>query len=202
MGEERLDCRGLACPGPVLRAKELIERGNVAGLCVVVDNGAAKENVSRLLGRMGYEVSVSEGEGIFEVSGKRLDPGTACEIAESPDTDDRESMIAVMVATDRMGNGDDILGRKLLTNFVGTLKEMGPELWRLIFVNGGVKLTIDDSDCLPTLKALEEDGIHILVCGTCLNHFGLLDKKQVGETTNMLDIVTALQLADKVITLT
>ncbi|MBW1767386.1 MAG: DsrE family protein, partial [Deltaproteobacteria bacterium] len=58
---------------------------------------------------------------------------------------------------------------------------------------------IEGSDVLPVIQELENDGIHILVCGTCLTHFNLLDQKQVGETTNMLDIVTAMQLADKVI---
>jgi len=48
-------------------------------------------------------------------------------------------------------------------------------------------------------KTVLKQGLHILVCGTCLTHFNLLDKKQVGNTTNMLDIVTAMQLADKVI---
>jgi hypothetical protein len=54
---------------------------------------------------------------------------------------------------------------------------------------------------VPVLKDYEESGLTILVCGTCLTHFDLLDQKQVGETTNMLDIVTAMQLADKVINL-
>ena len=52
---------------------------------------------------------------------------------------------------------------------------------------------------LDKLKALADAGCSILVCGTCLEHFGLLDKKQVGDTTNMLDIITGMQLADKVI---
>ena len=110
--------------------------------------------------------------------------------------------IAVLVGTDCMGRGDDVLGQKLLGNFIGTLKELGKELWRLILLNGGVKLSIEGSDGLGTLQDLERDGVQILVCGTCLNHFGLLEKKRVGETTNMLDIVTALQLADKVISIT
>ena len=107
----------------------------------------------------------------------------------------------VMVAADRLGRGDDELGAKLMVNFLKTLKEMGNALWRLVLVNNGVKLTIEDSVVLPDLKELEESGILILVCGTCLDHFNLLDKKVVGETTNMLDIVTAMQLADKVITI-
>jgi selenium metabolism protein YedF len=86
-----------------------------------------------------------------------------------------------------------------MVNFLRTLKEMGDELWRLVFVNNGVKLTIDDSDVLEDLKDYENNSLKIMVCGTCLDHFNLLDRKQVGETTNMLDIVTAMQLADKVI---
>jgi hypothetical protein len=60
-------------------------------------------------------------------------------------------------------------------------------------------LTVTGAETLPTLQELEGKGTYILVCGTCLTHFDLLGKKQVGETTNMLDIVTAMQLADKVI---
>ena len=73
------------------------------------------------------------------------------------------------------------------------------ELWRLVFVNSGVKLTIDGAGTLEDLQGLEEEGLTFLVCVTCLDHFSLLEKKRVGQTTNMLDIVTAMQLADKVI---
>ena len=104
-----------------------------------------------------------------------------------------------MCATDRIGFGDDELGLKLMINYLRTLKEMGRELWRLVLVNNGVKLTIDGSEVLDDLKQYEKEGLKIMVCGTCLNHFNLLEKKRVGETTNMLDIVTAMQLADKVI---
>ncbi len=71
----------------------------------------------------------------------------------------------------------------------------------LVFVNNGVKLTIGGSPVLEDLQVYEKEGLKILVCGTCLDHFKLLEKKQAGETTNMLDIVTPMQLADKVIAL-
>jgi selenium metabolism protein YedF len=200
MIEEKLDCRGLACPSPVLKTREVLERGNVARVSILVDNSAAQENVSRFLSRMGYAVSLSEREGAMEVMGMRGESEAPCPIMEEHPSPDQGSRIAVLVGTEAMGKGDDVLGRKLIINFIGTLKEMGPELWRLIFLNGGVKLAVEGSECLATLQALEKEGIHILVCGTCLHHFELLEKKQVGETTNMLDIVTALQLADKVIT--
>lgn len=189
----------MACPNPVLQTKEVIDRGNIDRLIVTVDNPAAKENVGRFLSRMGYEVSFAEDEGVFEVTGIKGVSSVACEVTEELKATESRSRIAVLVGTDRLGKGDDTLGRKLIVNFMGTLKEMGPELWRLILLNGGVKLSVEGSECLPALQALEKEGISILVCGTCLNFFELLEKKRVGETTNMLDIVTAMQLADKVI---
>lgn len=88
-----------------------------------------------------------------------------------------------------------------MISFLRTLREMGSDLWRLVFVNNGVKLTIDGSEVLADLKGYAKEGLKILVCGTCLTHFDLLERKQVGETTNMLDIVTAMQLADQVISI-
>ena len=110
-----------------------------------------------------------------------------------------QKKIMVMIATDRVGYGDDELGMKLMVSFVKTLKEMGPELWRLVFVNSGVKLVVEDSEVLADLKELEAEGLQIMACGACLTHFNLMAKKSVGETTNMLDIVTSMQLADKVV---
>jgi selenium metabolism protein YedF len=194
-----LDCRGLACPAPVLQTKEIIEKDNPELVRVVVDNEAARQNVSRFLGTQNFEVSVEEEGPDFHVIGTASGAPAPEKAFTEPAVDHEKKKIMVMVATDRMGYGDDELGLKLMVSFIKTLKEMGEELWRLVFVNNGVKLTIPDSQVLPVLKELEQEGIYILVCGTCLTHFDLLDRKQVGETTNMLDIVTAMQLADKVI---
>ncbi len=202
MSEATLDCSGLACPQPVLKVKEVVDRGNVTCLRVIVDNGAARENVSRFLERSGYEVSVREQAGTFEVTGTRDAAASVCDVVMASDQGQAQRKIVVLIGTDQMGTGDETLGRKLLLNFIGTLKELGPELWRVILLNGGVRLSVDESDCLPGLLELEKDGVTVLVCGTCLGHFQLLDRKRVGETTNMMDIVTALQLADKVISFT
>ena len=201
MSEQRLDCRGLACPNPVLKTKELVDRGDASRLTVLVDNDAAKENVSRFLSRSGYRVHVEEKDDAFAVTGFRGQEA-ACEVFIPKERAEKEEKILVLVANNRIGQGDDELGRKLMINFLATLKEMGPSLWRLVLLNGGVKLAVEGSEVLATLRELETGGIHVLVCGTCLNHFRLLEKKQVGETTNMLDVVTSLQLADRVISLT
>jgi len=195
---KEIDARGLACPSPVLQTKNAIEEESLNSIEVIVDNEAGRQNVSRFLKSQGFEVSVQEREGDFHVTGRRegwVEPEGI--VAEKQDAEKKKIM--VMVANNCMGHGDAELGSKLMVSFLKTIKEMGDELWRLVFVNNGVKLTIDGSEVLSVLKEYEKDGLHILVCGTCLTHFNLLDKKQVGETTNMLDIVTAMQLADKVI---
>jgi selenium metabolism protein YedF len=195
---QELDCRGLACPAPVLQTKELLEKNHPERIKVLVDNEAAKQNVSRFLESRNFMVTVEQDGTVFRLTGKEGEapvPGfTPVEAAEP-----EKKRIMVMVATDRLGRGDDELGGKLMVSFIKTLKEMGDELWRLVFVNNGVKLTIDGSLVLEDLKGLDKSGIMILVCGTCLDYFHLLDKKEVGETTNMLDIVTSMQVADKVI---
>jgi len=198
---KELDCRGLACPAPVLQAKQLIEKEHPDLIRVTVDNEAAKENVTRLLGTQDYMVSVEHEGGDFHVVGKKGEQPAASEKPPAAKPETRKQKIMVMIATDRMGYGDDALGKKLVVNFINTLEELGDELWRLVFVNNGVKLTIRGSEVLPVLKKMEKAGRTILVCGTCLDHFKLLDKKEVGETTNMLDIVTAMQVADKVISI-
>ena len=195
---KEIDARGLACPAPVLRTKAAVEQEDTNTVKVVVDNEASQQNVKRFLESQGFETSVEKNGNEFFITG-------TCNKAPQPqpegDTqaDAEQKKIMVMCTTDRIGFGDDDLGLKLMISFIGTLKEMDPDLWRLVLVNNAVKLTIDGSEVLQDLKELEDRGIMILVCGTCLDHFNLLEKKRVGETTNMLDIVTSMQLADKVI---
>jgi len=194
-----IDCKGLACPAPVLTTKNAIEKEDLKEITIMVDNDAAKQNVVRFMESQNFDVKIKEEGSNFHVIGTKKEgfssEDSSCEIL------DETKKIMVMVANDKIGHGDDELGAKLMKSFLSTLKEMVNNLWRLVFVNNGVKLTIDDSEILPVLKELEEQGTYIMVCGTCLNHFNLQERKVVGETTNMLDIVTALQLADKVINL-
>jgi selenium metabolism protein YedF len=197
---KEIDARGLSCPAPVLQTKAALQEEKPQGVRIVVDNAAAQQNVQRFLESQGFQTVLEQNEEDYLVIGTcGPAPGEQARLSAEPRPDETKTM--VMCATDRIGFGDDELGLKLMVNFLRTLKEMGRELWRLVFVNNGVKLTIDGSEVLDDLREYEKDGLKILVCGTCLNHFNLLERKQVGETTNMLDIVTAMQLADKVISI-
>ena len=197
-----VDARGLSCPAPVLMVKEAVEKDLLDVLEVLVDNEAARQNVSRFLEAQQFSVSVVPEGDNFKISAQREGDGPEAsqevEISCNVDTE-LQQKILVLIATDRLGFGDDELGRKLLISYIKTLKEMGDELWRLVLLNNGVKLTIENSPVLDDLMAYEKGGLTILVCGTCLTHFDLLEAKRVGQTTNMMDIITAMQLADKVI---
>jgi selenium metabolism protein YedF len=193
-----IDARGLACPAPVLQTKATLQEEHSGGVKVIVDNAASQQNVQRFLESQGFQTVLEQSGADYLVIGTCGDHRQP-QAQPSPKEEADTKKIMVMCATDRIGFGDDELGLKLMVNFLRTLKEMGRDLWRLVFVNNGVKLTIDGSQVLDDLKAFESEGLKILVCGTCLDHFNLLERKQVGETTNMLDIVTAMQVADKVI---
>lgn len=196
---KEIDARGLACPAPVLQTKAALEEEKFQSLKIVIDNAAAQQNVQRFMESQGYQTKLEQNGKDYWVVGTR-DPNSEDKVTSPPKTSPSEGKkIMVMCATDRIGHGDDELGIKLMVNFLKTLKEMDRDLWRLIFVNNGVKLTVDGSFVLDDLMEYEKNGLTILVCGTCLDHFNLLERKQVGQTTNMLDIVTAMQLADKVI---
>jgi len=202
-----LECQGLPCPQPVLQCKNSIESEPGMELVVLVDNDAAKENVTRFLGVKKYEVVSCDKEGdTWKIMARPTDAAGEGVAAAKPDTGtaagaEIQHKTLVFIASPVVGSGDDELGGKLMQNFVSVLPELGSDLWRIILLNGGVHLAIEGSPVLEKLQELEKNGVSILVCGTCLEFFKILDRKQVGETTNMLDVVTSMQLADKVLTI-
>lgn len=164
---------------------------------MVVDNPASAQNVVRFVESQGFGASLQQTGTDFEIRAVKSEE-TGGKVAGKELTKYGEKTL-VLITKNTMGSGDDMLGAGLMLNFLNTLTEMGEALWRLVFLNSGVKLTIEGAETLPAIQHLEAQGVSVLVCGTCLNHFNLLEQKRVGETTNMLDIVTSLQLADKMI---
>ncbi len=194
MSEVTLDCKGLPCPEPVLVCKKCVEAGPPRTITVAVDNEAARENVTRFLTGQGYTVTWTPTGGAMTLTGIR----SGAEAGAAP-ADCACTKTVVFLTAETIGRGDETLGGKLMFNFLGTLPEMGPSLWRIILVNGAVKMAASGHPCLDKLKSLEAAGVSLLVCGTCLDFFALLDKKEAGQTTNMLDVVTSLDVADKII---
>ena len=203
-----IDCIGLSCPKPLLAVREYLAGGSAASeFAVVVDNDAAKENVTRYCGSMGYSVEAAKNGAVWTLAAVLT--GAAASVAEQqtalnaacPVPGSSTARVCVVIGRAEFGSGDAVLGSKLMKTFLATLPEFGDSLWRIVLLNGGVKLCAEGSHVLEELKNLKAGGTTILACGTCLEHFGLLDKKVVGDTTNMMDVVTSMQLADKVVTI-
>lgn len=207
-----LDCRGLDCPAPVLLVRECMEATAPATLCVLVDNLPAVENVTRLLHHYGYAATVTETEGTWELAASRHAgedkpfslPTIKTSSTEAKPTfavpeDTHNGKTLVIIPCEGFGQGDATLAQRLMHNFLATLPEMGSSLWRVVLLNGGVRLAATEGPALESLLRLEREGVDVLVCGACLEFFKLTKEKKVGQTTNMLDIVTSMQLAAKVV---
>ena len=98
-----------------------------------------------------------------------------------------------------MGKGDVELGRILMKGFIYTLSEIEELPKTILFYNEGVKLAIEGAESLQDLKSLEERGVEILSCGTCLNFYGITEKLRVGSVTNMYTILERQMKATRVI---
>ena len=108
---------------------------------------------------------------------------------------------ALFVGKDFIGDGSEELGTSLMTMFFYTLAESNDAPRYILFMNSGVKLPVENDQVVEHLKALQEKGSEILVCGTCLKFFGIADNLKIGTVSNMYDISERMHLADKVITL-
>jgi selenium metabolism protein YedF len=196
-----VDARGLACPHPVVLAKQAIETNEK--IKVIVDNETALENVTRLGTKLGcdikaekkkdntYEIKLTRKE---KVTGKKEEFVPSC--STTPAT---SAPLVIVISSDKMGRGSDELGYVLIRAFLHTVTEQAQKPDVMIFYNTGVKLTVHGSEVLEDLKQLESAGVQLLACGTCLNYFEIKDKLAAGTVSNMYDIVETMSSAGRLI---
>ncbi|WP_435307755.1 sulfurtransferase-like selenium metabolism protein YedF [Sebaldella termitidis] len=103
------------------------------------------------------------------------------------------------IASNKMGHGDDKLGKILIKSFIHVLTESEKVAGTIVFYNSGVLLAENDSACLDDLKLLEKNGVEILLCGTCADYYNISDKISAGKISNMRVIVEKLENAGKII---
>ncbi|WP_195268800.1 sulfurtransferase-like selenium metabolism protein YedF [Eubacterium sp. 1001713B170207_170306_E7] len=199
-----INARGKACPMPVIMAKKEIET-NHDSFIITVDNAIAVENLKKLAASQGYDAVVSGSGEQFEVrfvtDGREI---PAAEINATPDgrlPEGGTGNWVVFMGKDTIGGGDYELGNALAKMFFYTLSQAGDVPESILFMNSGVKLPALDGQVAEHLQALEERGVRILVCGTCLDYYKLKDDLKIGEISNMYDITEKMLAASKVITL-
>lgn len=197
-----VDARGMTCPEPLLATKKALD-GITSGLVTtLVDNEASKENVIKFAVSQKCSVVVEEQDGVYTLRiTKQACPvsptvTTSVQVADKILTPERS---VYLITHDSLGHGNDELGHILIKSFFVALQESQPKT--LMFLNSGVKLTVQSSPVLVHLKTLEEAGVEVLVCGTCLDYYQLKDQLAVGSISNMYTIVENLNKANHAITL-
>src|SRR5271157_1508683 len=107
----------------------------------------------------------------------------------------------IQIIHDGMGVADQELQHILLRKYLLLLRENNTLPGAICFYTSGVKMVVEGSPVLDVLQSLEAHGVRLIVCKTCLDYYGLLEKVRVGIVGGMGDIIAAQHLADKVITL-
>jgi selenium metabolism protein YedF len=200
----KVNAMGDACPIPVVKTKKAIQQLGGAGTVeTLVDNEIAVQNLTKMAVQKGYGVESQQlGPNEYQVT-------MTVEGVEPPATEPaqevvdcipcRKKNIVVVISSNQMGVGDEELGRTLLKGFIYALGQQDTLPTTMLFYNSGAFMTCQNSPALEDLKELEAQGVEIMTCGTCLNHYGLSEQLQVGSVTNMYVIAEKMTGADLIV---
>ena len=180
---------GLACPKPVINTKKELDKIEEGIVVVTVDNDIAKQNILKLSNSLNCKAEIIKQE--KDLISIEIKKGENV-IIEEKKQDELEDK-CIFISSDKIGNGNDELGAVLMKGFIYTLTESKPYPKSILLVNSGVKLSTENYDTIENLKILEEAGVEILSCGTCLDYYGLKGSLKLGSVTNMYTIVDIMK---------
>ena len=196
---KEVNAKGLACPQPLILTKKAVENSEEKDFLVIVDKNTAVKNLEKFDKSSNlnfrFEKKSDNEFNVFVSKNSETnlqEPTAFCSVEASSDT-------VIAISKDFMGNGSEELGKILIKGFVYTSSEYEKLPKTIVFFNSGVKLTCEDSPCIDGLQKLQDKGVEIISCGTCLDYFKLKEKLLVGEISNMYSIYETLFNAGKVI---
>lgn len=181
----KIDCRGLMCPKPVIETKKYFDNIKEGMAEVIVDNEIANNNIIRFAEGAGFKVESKVNEANFII--------TITKENESK-KEEKSDNFSIIITTDKLGEGNDELGKTLMKSYLYALSESNETPDELIFLNGGVKLTTEGSSVIESIKDIEKKGAKIISCGACLDFYDLKEKLMVGEAGNMYTIVEIMNI--------
>jgi selenium metabolism protein YedF len=198
-----VDTRGKRCPTPIIETKKALKESTKGEIFrVLTDNKTSYLNVSRFLtdNKINFTVNESSGTWTFDVNNETGNGETTpAEDYCGTGVTIQSGGYAVAVTSELMGHGDDLLGKKLMRSFFVALSVMEELPSVIVFYNSGVKLAVNDSDVIDLLKEIENKGVELILCGTCVDHFGTGNVTGVGKIGDMYQILQKLSAAGNVI---
>ena len=190
----RIDAGGKQCPIPVIMAKKELEAGK-QDVEIIVDGPTQIGNLTRLGDALGRPATNEPFGDKFLVKFANGETKMGATVAEA-------GTYAVFFNKDSIGTNEGELGQNLAKMAIFTLSESENIPSYVLFMNEGVKLVTGvEPQIVENLNTLIEKGAKVLVCGTCLNFYGLTHELKVGTVSNMYDILGAMQEVSKVIKL-
>jgi selenium metabolism protein YedF len=197
-----IDAKGKQCPLPLIMTKKALnEIADNETLVVLIDNETSAKNVKRFLEENNFKVNFEELGNEFKIIVNKTS-----EIPESSHVEEfceievpKNQNYVIAFQKNQLGEGSEELGEILIKGFINTVPEIENKPNTLIFLNSGIFLALKDSPVIESLKKLENLGIDIHVCGTCLDYFKKKNEIVVGKVSNMYDILDSLSKASKVI---
>lgn len=204
-----IDARGFGCPKPVMMAEEELNKIGEGIVEVWVDNEASVKNLSRFASKNSLYLETEKVDNYWKI---KLVKGYPCEVSPvgAERAQPREEAgralpeekikkdIFLIISTVSIGK-DEALGKTLMNAFLETMK-ITKELPDTIFLlNEGVKLATVEEPAVDLLKHIEQMGVSIYSCGTCLKHYGLEDKLRAGQTGGMFILIEGIKDFKKVV---
>ncbi|MDX9846674.1 MAG: sulfurtransferase-like selenium metabolism protein YedF [Tenuifilaceae bacterium] len=197
-----VDAKGELCPKPLIMSKKALgEIGDNETLEVLIDNETSMKNVTRFLTDNGFTPSVrNEGKVFHVLVNKTGEMPENAPVEEYCEIDlPQKSNYVVAFQRDKLGDGAEELGKILIKAFINTLPEATNQPKSLVFLNAGIFLALKNSPVIESLVKLENCGVKIFVCGTCLDYYGEKANIGVGIVSNMYDILEQLSSAGSVV---
>ena len=199
-----VDTKGQLCPAPLIAAKKALKETSVGeSFIVLTDNQTSLNNLSRFLKDNNADFQVSETAGVWTLTITKttgdVTLAKAEEYCNSSVSHFQKGNFIVVLASDKMGEGDDELGHLLMNNFIKALKDLDILPQKMVFYNSGVKLAANDSPVIEHLKDLEKMGVELLLCATCVNHYSIESIVGAGTLSNMYAIAEVMASAGNIV---
>jgi selenium metabolism protein YedF len=203
--ERKIDLRGLICPEPVLRTKRLLDDSSIEKVEAIVDGEINVNNLNRLARSLKLQFASATQADNFVVTIARNNSEAKSHAHVEPSNlksakpSQNEVGNVVFLGKDKFGEGDPEFSATLINLFLQTMFESGQRPRAILMANTGVRLMAPDSPALKVMNDFKEAGCEVLVCGLCVEFYGLKGKIAVEQITNMFAICEYIFAADKVI---
>ncbi len=199
-----IDARGKLCPLPLIDTKRALKESSDGDVFILlVDNSTSRDNVLRFLSDNKTSFTVSESEGSWSIEVTKGAGGsdftdTAAYCTPAISHFEKGDYIVVL-SSDRIGDGDEKLGEVLMKSFFRALHDLDRLPKKILFYNSGVRLATASSAVKNDIKDLERMGVEILLCSTCVDHYGIGDLVSAGTLSNMFVFAEIMSGPDKVV---